>query len=224
MIPVEGGTFQMGKTDDQLDDYNRTFYNANDVHTETVGDFYIGETAVTQELWEAILGYNPIQIKLWLSPEQPVYNITWDDCQRFIYYLNKITGYNFRLPSSAEWEYAARGGQKTKHYKYAGSNDPDDVVSGKVREGLAKPCDVARKDPNELGLYDMCGNVWEWCNDVQVDEHDKWETPEQRSHDIKRAIIRGGSCQEEDEDNTISFVGLRITDNILDYVGFRLAL
>lgn len=224
MIPVEAGTFQMGMTDEQLTDRNRSFYiNRDDrMHTETVGNFCIGETEVTQELWVEVMGYNPVTI--WPNEDNPVYCVRWEECYSFCDELNRITGQQFRLPTSAEWEYAARGGQKSKHYRYAGSDDPEDVVSGTVKGNVRFPSAVALARPNELGLYDMCGNVWEWCSDVREDEHQPWETWEQQCRTIRRAIIRGGSCYEPEEDNTISSSGLRITDNTLDFVGFRLAL
>ena len=126
--------------------------------TATVGDFWIGQTEVTQELWTAVMGSNP---SYYPSPQNPVNNVTWDDCQSFISKLNEMTGKTFRLPSSIEWEFAARGGNYTHGYVYAGSNNPDLVAHYNKSHGESN--DVGLLHPNELGLYDMSGNIAEWC-------------------------------------------------------------
>ena len=167
MMPVEGGTFTMGATDEQGSD---ALSYENPTHQVTLSNFSIGQTEVTQALWQAVMGSNPSRFTGDL--QRPMENVSWDDCQQFIIKLNQLTGKNFRLPTEAEWEYAARGGKKSRGYKYSGSNTVGDVAwywenipsqsSGTAGYGTQT---VATKAPNELGLYDMSGNVWEWCQD-----------------------------------------------------------
>ena len=159
MIEVEGGTFTMGATEEQGSDVSD---NEKPAHQVMLSPYYIGKTEVTQELWEAVMGSNPSFFSG--NKNRPVENVSWDDCQVFINKLNGLTGKSFRLPTEAEWEYAARGGKKSKGYKYSGSNTIDDVAWYDTNSaGTTHP--VSSKAPNELGLYDMSGNVWEWCSD-----------------------------------------------------------
>ena len=164
MIAVEGGTFTMGATVDQgsdAGDYEKP------AHTVTLNSYRIGETEVTQALWRAVMGSNPSYFE---GDNQPAENVSWDDCQAFIDKLNAATGEQFRLPTEAEWEYAARGGNKSRRTIYAGGKKIksvawiDDNSDGKTHR-------VAKKTPNELGLYDMSGNVWEWCQDLFDEEY-----------------------------------------------------
>lgn len=160
MIYVKGGSFTMGATSEQG---SAAEYHEKPTHKVTLSDYMIGETVVTQELWQAVIGSNPSYFK---GLQNPVENVSWEDCQYFISKLNAITSKNFRLPTEAEWEYAARGGGKSKGYKYAGSNTLPDVGwfdEFKRLDGYTHA--VKCKRPNELGLYDMSGNVWEWCQD-----------------------------------------------------------
>ena len=154
MIAVKGGTFQMGSNDGEDDEKT--------VHQVTLRDFYIGETEVTQELWTAVMGSNPSRFSG--NMQCPVENVSWNDCQTFIAKLNEQTGETFRLPTEAQWEYAARGGNKSKGYIYSGSNTIDDVV-WYTSNSSSTTHPVKTKAPNELGIYDMSGNVWEWCSD-----------------------------------------------------------
>ncbi len=158
MVAVEGGTFMMGATSEQGSD---AFSDEKPVHQVTLSSYYIGQTEVTQALWKAVMGNNPSESK---GDNKPVECVSWDDCQDFVIKLNQLTGKRFRLPTEAEWEYACRGGKKSRGYKYSGSNTIDDVA-WYYDNSKRKTHPVATKSPNELGIYDMIGNVWEWCQD-----------------------------------------------------------
>ena len=159
MIPVQGGTFTMGATSEQVSDAR---YNEYPTHQVTLSDYKIGETEVTQALWQAVMGDNPSNFTGDL--QHPVDQVSWNECQTFVSRLRQLTGMNFRLPTEAEWEYAARGGNKSQGFKYAGSNNIDDVA-WYTDNSNSNTHPVATKAPNELGLYDMSGNVYEWCQD-----------------------------------------------------------
>ncbi len=159
MVGVEGGTFTMGATAEQGSD---ALDNEKPAHEVTLSSFSIGETEVTQALWQAVMGSNPSYFSGDLN--RPVEKVSWNDCQTFITKLNEMTGKTFRLPTEAEWEYAARGGNLSQGYKYAGSNTIDDVAWYTSNSGSTTH-PVGIMAPNELGLYDMSGNVWEWCQD-----------------------------------------------------------
>lgn len=156
MVAVEGGTFTMGATSEQGSD---AYDDEKPAHQVTLSDYYIGETEVTQELWQAVMGSNPSNFAGNL--QRPVECVSWNDCQIFITKLNNLTGENFRLPTEAEWEYAARGGNASEGYKYSGSNSIGDVAW--YWDNSTHP--VKTKQANELGIYDMSGNVYEWCAD-----------------------------------------------------------
>jgi formylglycine-generating enzyme required for sulfatase activity len=174
---VQGGTFTMGALPgDTLADDDEARHQA------TVADYYIGETEVTQELWEAVMPKNRSKHK---GAKLPVEYVTYDMCQEFIDRLSQLTGRPFRLPTEAEWEYAARGGKRSKGYLYAGANEIGQVgfTLGRIADS-EQP--VAQHKPNELGLYDMSGNVWEWCSDWYAKE--PGGRPSRYFH-----VIRGGA-------------------------------
>ena len=186
MIRVEGGTFDMGATSEQGSDAYKDEYP---VHSVTLSDYYIGKCEVTQELWEAVMGSNPSHFK---GAQNPVERVSWNDCQNFIKKLNRLTGRTFRLPTEAEWEYAARGGKKSSHCKYSGSNNIFDVAWHDGNSG-DKTHAVGTKTANELGIYDMSGNVWEWCSDWYDSYSAGVQTNPQGPSSGSRRVLRGGS-------------------------------
>ena len=210
MIPVKGGTFTMGSPSDQAGSPNET-----PDHQVTLSDYCIGMTEVTQELWMAVMGNNPsfcngdgsndewwgTHYDFGTNLQRPVETITWNNCQEFITKLNQLTGMTFRLPTEAEWEYAALGGDKSQGYVYAGGSWIYDVAWFDVncRQGTDYygTHTVGTKTPNELGLYDMSGNVAEWCNDWYDGYSAEAQTdptgPADRSPYFFGRVIRGGS-------------------------------
>ncbi|MBQ9466176.1 MAG: SUMF1/EgtB/PvdO family nonheme iron enzyme [Muribaculaceae bacterium] len=191
MVTVQGGTFTMGATAEQGDDVND--YELP-THKVTLSSFEIGKTEVTQALWKAVMG----EVDCFYEGDNlPIYELSWEECQEFITKLNSLTGEKFRLPTEAEWEFAARGGNKSKGYKYAGSNDIDKVAWYSYNSELdIHP--VATKAPNELGLFDMSGNVWEWCNDWFEEDYytpapqTNPQGPDEGFNDCR--VMRGGDC------------------------------
>lgn len=217
MVFVEGGTFMMGATDEQGEDRSGWAYP---VHPVTLSSFYICKFETTQEVWIAVMGDNPSEFK---GNKLPVTNVTYRDVIVFIYKLNQITGKSFRLPTEAEWEYAARGGNKSKRYKYAGGNVLNAVAW--YRDGTNKTHKVGLKVPNELGLFDMSGNVDEWCNDIyEKYGAGKKVNPKGGSSGSQR-ILRGGSIVSLGEEYCRTSNRNYCADWMGDYYdrGFRLA-
>ncbi len=218
MLRVQGGTFQMGATSEQAYD---AFDWEKPVHSVTLSDYYIGQIQVTQELWEAVMGSNPSYFKG--DNQRPVENVSWNDCQEFIEKLNRLTGKNFRLPTEAEWEYAARGGNKSRGYKYSGSDNPDLVAWYDDNSG-DKTHPVAQKQSNESGLYDMSGNVWEWCQDWCGDYSSNSQTNPRGASTGSLRVLRGGSWNDIARGVRVSYRG-GITPGDRDLIfGLRLAL
>ena len=188
MVPVEGGTFTMGATAEQGSD---AFDGEKPAHKVTLSSYYIGQTEVTQELWTAVMGSNPSEFQ-GDGSNLPVECVSWNDCQEFITKLNAITGRRFRLPTEAEWEYAARGGNKSRGYKYSGGNDIGSVAWYDDNAG-DKTHAVATKSANELGIYDMSGNVCEWCQDRNGDYSSAAQANPTGATSGSYRVYRGGS-------------------------------
>ncbi len=196
MIKVEGGTFTMGAHANQEDG---AFDNEKPAHSVTLSSYYIAETEITQALWQAIMGNNPSGFANKDNSNKPVGYVSYDDCIKFIRKLNTLTDQQFRLPTEAEWEFAARGGVKSKGYIYAGSNNLGDVAHyGIYWNRFTYQVKVKTKEPNELGLYDMSGNVWEWCNDYWSDNYpsDVQTNPQGPISGFDR-VCRGGCCCDD---------------------------
>lgn len=204
MIEVKGGTFYMGATKEHKE---HATIGEKPVHKVTLSDYYIGECEVTQDLWELIMGSNPSEHRGDLS--RPVENINKRDCLIFIERLNAITQEQFCLPTEAQWEYAARGGHKSQQYIYSGSNDIEDVGWCKSNSGGTSHC-VKEKKPNALGLYDMSGNVWEFCSDFYYNYSDKSLRDPLVTYG-KYHVLRGGSYSSQDRVCRTSY---RISGNI----------
>ena len=188
MIPVQGGTFTMGCTSAR----NSCIENELPAHKVTLNSFLIGKYEVTQELWSAVMGIHTGSKK---DYRKPVCNVNWDSACMFIAKLNQLTGKNFRLPTEAEWEFAARGGNKSRGYKYSGSDNADDVAwyDGNSKKKVQP---VGTKLPNELGIFDMSGNVWEWCQDYYGDYPEERQFNPIGSSNGSSRVIRGGSCDK----------------------------
>lgn len=185
MVPVEGGTFTMGATSEQGSDAEE---DEKPAHKVTLSDYYIGQTEVTQALWEAVMGSNP---SFFEGDNLPVEQVSWNDCQVFIQKLNQLTGKQFRLPTEAEWEYAARGGRKSQGYKYAGGNNIGSVAWYTGNSGI-ETHPIGTKQANELGIYDMSGNVYEWCSDWYGDYTSSSQSDPQGPSSGSGRVGRGG--------------------------------
>ena len=227
MIWVEGGTFCMGATSEQGND---AYGDEEPVHSVTLSGYYIGKTEVTQALWESVMCSNPSTIQ---DNDLPVENVSWDDCQEFIRKLNSLTGQNFRLPTEAEWEFACRGGNNSRGYKYSGGNDIDNVAWNTDNSGRKtwlrgfsgrRVHHVATKLPNELGIYDMSGNVFEWCSDWYGDYSIHAQTNPKGSDDGVYRVLRGGSWGINARSCRSSYRSGGSPGFRSSYLGLRLAL
>lgn len=217
MIEVEGGTFTMGATAEQGSDPQWWEYP---VHQVTLSSYYLGQTEVTQALWSAVMGSNPSHFR---GQNLPVEMVTWHDCQQFITKLNEITGKSFRLPTEAEWEFAARGGNRSKSFKYAGSNSIGDVAwySGNASSTTHI---VATKVSNELMLYDMSGNVAEWVQDWYGDYSSVAQTNPQGPLSGSKRTQRNGSYADYATTSRVSCRYGMYPEHYSSALGLRLAL
>ena len=217
MMPVEGGIFRMGATEEQGSDVGN---DENPVHKVTLNSYYIGQTEVTQKLWNAVMSSSEVDFQ---GDNLPIVFISRDDCQTFINRLNQFTGQKFRLPTEAEWEYAARGGNHSKGYKYSGSNTLSDVAWYEENsDGKTHP--VATKRPNELGLYDMSGNVWEWCKDWYDSYRNLAQSNPTGSYYGSFRVLRGGSWRSSTKDCRVSCRNGNKPSFRSNDLGFRLVL
>lgn len=229
MVYVQGGTFQMGSNDGESEE--------KPVHTVTVSDFYMGKYEVTQKQWRDIMGTNPSHNKN--CDNCPVEIVSWNDIQEFLKKLNAKTGKNYRLPTEAEWEYAARGGNKSNGNKWAGTNTESSLYryanfadkntdfswSTKTQDdGHKNTAPVGSYQPNELGIYDMSGNVWEWCSD-RYDSHYYKNSPQYNPKGASSStyrVLRGGSWDGEPNHCRVAY-RLSTTPTYRDSsIGFRL--
>ena len=217
MVWVEGGTFRMGATSEQG---SEAYDREKPVHSVTLSGYYIGKTEVTQALWKAVMGSNPSYFK---GADLPVENVSWDDCQEFIRKLNALTGQNFRLPTEDEWEFACCGGNNSRGYKYSGSKYIDDVAWYDGDSG-DKTHPVATESPNELGIYDMSGNVWEWCADRYGVYSSGAQTNPKGPYDGSYRVYRGGSWSFNPRICRSSFRTDISPDSRSSYLGLRLSL
>ena len=218
-VRVRAGSFTMGATSEQENPWD----DEKPAHRVTLtSDYWMGATEVTQALWKAVMGSNPSEF---IGDERPVESVSWDDCQAFIEKLNRITGKRFRLPTEAEWEYAARGGGSSRGYQYAGGSNVGNVAWYYGNAG-GETHPVGQLRANELGLYDMSGNVWEWCQDWYGKDYyssGSQTNPTGPSSGSYR-VLRGGSWLNFARCCRSSNRGSCTPDNRNSYDGFRLVL
>lgn len=218
MVFVQGGTFIMGCINEVG---NECRDNEKPAHKVMVSDFYIGKYEVTLKEWRELMGSIPRESRFTACDECPVEGVSWNDIQVFISQLNIHTGKKYRLPTEAEWEYAARGGRLSKEYKYAGSNKIDEVA-WYTRNTNYRTYPVGQKKPNELGLYDMTGNVCEWCQDWMGDYSASPQTNPSGVSTGEYRVSRGGSWSGYEDSCRNSCRGQGYQQNGVQNQGFRL--
>ena len=216
MVLVPGGVFVMGATTEQEDDAWELEFP---IHQVKLSSFYICKYEVTQALWEAVMGSNPSSAQ---DRSNPVEMVSWNDCSKFIEKLNEMTGMEFRFPTEAEWEYAARGGNKSRHFKYAGGDELAQVAWYEDNAEDA-PHHVGTRKPNELGLHDMSGNVWEWCLDWQNFYTDEIQINPVGDFESQGRVMRGGCWRLSDSLCRVSFRGVSAPGQRKNDCGLRLA-
>jgi len=216
MSPVQGGTFRMGCTSEQG---NECSSNERPVRGVTVGDFYIGKYEVTRKQWVNVMGKSTAHKT---SDNKPIVNVSWTEVQEFISTLNQMTGKRYRLPTEAEWEYAARGGSRSKGYMFSGSNDLYDVAWN--RGNCVFLQSVGGKKSNELGLYDMSGNAAEWVGDW-FGPYSSTDEVNPVGHNIGSGRVNRGGCVTSDaKEHRVSNRENLAPDTKNGCLGFRLAL
>lgn len=220
MVFVQGGGYIMGYTDAQDDDWR---YNERPHHLVLLSDFYISKYEVTQELWKAVMCRNPSK---YVGDSLPVTCVSWYDARDFVLRLNKMTGKNYRLPTEAEWEYAARGGAHSQHYRYSGSDTLSNVAWWR-QNSKRRPHVVGTRQPNELGIYDMSGNVYEWCHDG----YEFYETnlagdiQDPRGNDFSTLKVYRGGCNTSFSDKCrVASRNAEAPFYVMHFIGFRLAM
>lgn len=221
MVRVEKGDFWMGAQHADTADFNYDRYSQTDelpVHYVRIkGDYYVGQTEVSQKLWKAVMGYNPSKKK---CPKRPVTNVSYYEVVAFLHVLDSLTGMHFRLPTEEEWEYAARGGNKSRNFIYSGGNQTKKIAWHKDNTRRLRKC--GKKKPNELGIYDMSGNVWEWCS-TNYKFYDK-ERNVRLGKEGEMQVIRGGAWQLPETSCRVSWRGKRLPDLKNSFGGFRLCV
>ena len=223
MVLVEGGTFTMGSnTGPRSMSIPEWAEEMGPEHEVTLDSYYICMFEVTQELWSQVMGNFDLPSAN-LGVRRPVEKVTWEDCQKFITKLNRLTGMKFRLPTEAEWEFAACGGNKSQGFIFAGSDDGYDV--GCIyRDNEYATDDVGSLPPNELGIYDMTGNVWEWCED----NYGKYTAEPQKNPVYKDGtkvhVIRGGSWVNAQRSCENKVRSKLLGSSGTEAIGFRLAI
>lgn len=242
MTKIDGGSYVMGATKKQIDEFGKEnlrkyyphlnskhhygsgFHRGESQHNVVLDDYYIGTTEVTQELWQAVMGKNPSSNK---EMSLPVTDVTWHDCQKFIKKLNKILGTSFRLPTEAEWEYAARGGKESRNYVFCGSDDLGEVAwcyGNCVISGRLCAHSVGMKKANELGIFDMSGNVREWCSDWYSSYFTSERNPKGPDSGSYK-VVRGGEYSDSYPKDLFPFSrDSNFPDWSDSHTGFRLAL
>ena len=224
MVYVEGGDFNMGaqRLKDTKPNYDVDAEGGESpVHNVIISNYYIGETEITQELWLAVMGKS--QSRFFGNPQNPAERVSWEDAKEFITRLNAKTGKTFRLPTEAEWEYAARGGNKSQGYKYSGSDNIDDVAWN-YENSSSKTYPVKTKKPNELGIYDMSGNVEEWCNDWSDNYKGRAQENPQGPKSGQYRTLRGGSYDAKAQNCRVSYRTCHYPSTRAINFGFRLVM
>lgn len=219
MQRIEGGVFVMGGTREQ---HRERISTDLPTHTVALDAYYIASTEVTQALWKAVMPEWEFFEELYL-PNFPISYISWNDCQEFVRRLDSITGMPFRLPTEAEWEFAARGGNRSKGFRFAGGNIVENVSWGLSNAGF-RTHEVGKKQPNEVGLYDMTGNVSEWCSDWYAPYHFGTVPNPQGPTTGKEKIIRGSSYSNCQDNSYLSHRYMAVPTEATSYCGMRLAL
>ena len=225
MVFVAGGAFTMGCTQEQGND---CYSDEIPAHQVTVSDFYLSKHEVTQAQWRDVMGYNP---SYFTGDSLPVENVSWNEIQEYITQLNTLTGKQYRLPTEAEWEFAARGGVGSRGYMYSGSNTVESVAwfwnnipsQTMGAEGYGTQ-PAGTKSPNELGIFDMSGNVFEWCNDWYGEYDGSSQTDPAGPLSGTYRVVRGGSWNSGYRDANVSSRGFIMPTLSYNYLGFRLAI